>query len=213
MKDRIETKKRIAVISSNQDIALFFELEAMACGCSVCVFSSPPQEISQFDFVVLDLAAGYCFAEEDSCQIAAVCSDGRKTEQLGFDYVWEWPVSVQTVRNAYENTVVSKESIVDSSSSNNTLYFLSDPAYTVVYRNQTISLTQSEWQILHLLAEHSEQSVSREIVSNLFEEAKGNLAQVHICHLRKKLEAPFGIRLIETARGNGYTLKAKIVYL
>ncbi|MBQ2999019.1 MAG: helix-turn-helix domain-containing protein [Clostridia bacterium] len=209
----MENKKRIAVISSDHDLALFFELEAMACGCSVRVFSSPPQELSEFDFVVLDLAAGYCFAEEDSCQIAAVCRDGRKTEHLGFDYVWEWPISVQTVREAYENTVVLKKSIVESSVVNNILYFLSDPIYTVVYRNRTISLTQSEWLVLDLLAKAGGQIVDRAAISDLFAGTKGNLADVHICHLRKKLEAPFGIRLIETVRGNGYILKAKIVYL
>lgn len=209
----MENKKRIAVISSDHDVALFFELEAMACGCSVRVFSSPPQELSEFDFVVLDLTAGYCFAEEGSCQIAAVCKDGCKTQHLSFDYVWEWPVSVQTVREAYEDTVASNEVLVASSSQNNTIYFLSDSTYTVVYRNQTISLTQSEWLVLDLLAKAGGQIVDRAEISDLFAGTKGNLADVHICHLRKKLEAPFGIRLIETVRGNGYTLKAKIVYL
>jgi len=214
MKDQMKSKKRIAVISSDHEIASFFELEAMACGCPVCVFSSPPQEISEFDFVVLDLAAGYCFAEEATCQIAAVGTNGQKTEHLGFDYVWEWPISVQTVREAYETTVATKELRIDASGfSNHTLYFLSEPAYTVVYRNQTISLTQSEWLVLDLLAKADGQIVDRAEISNLFAGTKGNLADVHICHLRKKLEAPFGIRLIETVRGNGYILKAKIVYL
>ncbi len=214
MRDQIENKKRIAVISSDHDIASFFELEAMACGCPVRVFSSPPQEISEFDFVVLDLAAGYCFAEEATCQIAAVSTNGQKTEHLGFDYVWEWPISVQTVRDAYENTVATKEWRINSSTpSNNTIYFLSDPAYTVVYRNQTISLTQSEWLVLDLLAKAGAQIVDRATISDLFVGTKGNLADVHICHLRQKLESPFGIRLIETVRGKGYILKAKIVYL
>lgn len=213
MKDQMENKKRIAVISSDQDLALFFELEAVACGCSVRVFSSPPQEISEFDFVVLDISAGYCFAEEGSCRIAAVCTNGRKIEHHTFDYIWEWPVSVQTVRDAYESKGISNKSSIDFSFSNNTLYFLSDPAYTVVYRNQTIALTQSEWLVLDLLAKSHGQTVDRAAISDLFAGTKGNLSDVHICHLRKKLEAPFGIRLIETARGNGYTLKAKIVYL
>lgn len=209
----LETKKRIAVISSNSDIVSFFELEAMACGCPVQVLSSPPQELSKFDFVVLDLASGYCFSEDGTCQIAAVYVDQSPSEQNAFDYVWEWPVSIQTVREAYEGTVSTRESFDNDSSSKNTIYFLSDKTYTVVYLNQTISLTQSEWLVLDLLAKAGGQMVDRAAISDLFAGTKANLADVHICHLRKKLEAPFGIRLIETVRGNGYTLKAKIVYL
>jgi len=216
MKDRIVRKKRIAVISANAEMASFFEWEAMACGCLVQVFSSPPQELSEFDFIVLDVAAGYCFVEEETCQIAAVSSQGNKVATHRFDYVWEWPLSVETVREAYEGIegiVDFKEVTVTDSSQKNTLYFSFDQPDTVVYRNQMISLTHSEWMVLRLLAEHSEQSVGREELSQLFEETGGNLVDVHICHLRKKLEAPFGIRLIETVRGKGYTLKAKIVYL
>ena len=213
MNDRNNHKKRIAVISSNRDISSFFELEAMACGCSVRVFSSPPQELLEFDFVVLDLAAGYCFLENSSCQSAAVCAKGKKAELNCFDYVWEWPVSVQTVREAYEDTICVKVPVTTEFAQNNTIYFLTEPTNTVVYRNQTIALTQSEWRILQLISKSPEQSVSREEISALFEDVKGNLPQVHICHLRKKLEEPFGIRLIETVRGKGYSLKAKVIYL
>lgn len=213
MKDRSKSKKRIAIISSNEEIAAFFELEAIACGCSARVFSTPPQEILGFDFVVSDLAAGYCFSGNSSCQVAALCTQGKKANLNSFDYVWEWPISVETVREAYEDTVCVKEVIAEEISQSNTIYFLSEPMNTVVYRNQTISLTQSEWQILQLLAKVSEQFVGKEALAALFEECNGNLVQVHICHLRKKLEEPFGIRLIETVRGIGYSLKASVVYL
>lgn len=206
-------KKHIAVVSKHRELSMFFELEALACGCSVRVFTAPPQDISEFDFVVIDLEAGYCFSQNDTCQIAVVCRGKRTMDLHQFDYVWDWPVSIETVREAYEGAPLLKTSDCVTSSEKSKIYFLSEKEYSVVYRNQTIALTESEWLVLKLLAERPEKIVPREALSALFEGTQGNVADVHICHLRKKLEAPFGIRLIETVRGKGYLLKAKIVYL
>ena len=213
MKHKNSCKKRIAVISENREISMFFELEAKACGCSVQTFSAPPEDVSAFDLVVLDLAAGICFSQSDTCLIAALCVGERKSEAQRFDYVWEWPISVGTVREAYEGTTSIKAESVTTAEIKPTIYFLPEQENTVVYRNQTIGLTSSELLVLKLLADRRPEAVSRAELSALFEGTQGNLADVHICHLRKKLEAPFGVRLIETVRGKGYLLKAKIVYL
>ncbi|MBO5937975.1 MAG: winged-helix domain-containing protein [Clostridia bacterium] len=213
MKHKNSCKKRIAVISPKREISMFFELEATACGCPVRVFSAPPEELSEFDLVVLDLAAGYCFSQSDTCRIVAVSADGKKPDQHRFDDVWEWPISIETVREAYEGTTSVKEETVASSESNPTIYFLPEQENTVVYRNQTIALTSSECLVLKLLADRFGEPISRTEISALFEGTQGNLADVHICHLRKKLEAPFGVRLIETVRGQGYCLKANAIYL
>ena len=212
MKQNNARKKRIAVISSAREISMFFELEAMACGCPVQVFSAPPQELSDFDLVILDTSAGICFSQNESCKIAALCIGTKKIDRDCFDYLWEWPLSIETVREAYEGTFAIKE---ESTKVNQeaSLYFLSDSEDAVIYRNQTISLTHSEWLVLRLLADREKTPVSRTEISDLFEGTQGNIADVHICHLRKKLENPFGIRLIETVRGKGYALKAKSIYL
>ena len=51
-------RKSIAIVSSDLEIASFFELEAIACGCETSVYSVPPEEVSSYDLVVLDLASG-----------------------------------------------------------------------------------------------------------------------------------------------------------
>ena len=213
METKKSYKKHIAVVSKHREISMFFELEALACGCSVRVFTAPPQDISEFDFVVVDLDTGYCFSQNDMCQIAAVCRGKKTMDMRHFDYVWDWPLSIETVREAYDGGALVKNSDAVIPSEKSTIYLLPEKDHTIVYRNQTIGLTESEWIVLKLLADRFGATVSREELSTLFEGTKGNVADVHICHLRKKLEAPFGIRLIETVRGKGYVLKAKIVYL
>ena len=108
MKRSNTRKKRIAVISSTREISMFFELEAMACGCPVQVFSAPPQELSDFDLVILDISAGICFSQDESCEIAVLCTGNKKIDRERFDYIWEWPLSIETVREAYEGTVAIK---------------------------------------------------------------------------------------------------------
>ena len=213
MKHKTYYKKRIAVISQDREVSTFFELEALACGCSVDMFSDPPQEVSDFDLVVIDLRVGYCFSPTDTCQIAAVCVGDKTVDKSHFDYVWKWPLSVETLREAYEGISAVETEPSKISFEKPTIYFLLKEPHTVVYRNQTLSLTGSEWQVLSLLADRHGEAVHRSEIAALFEGTQGNLADVHICHLRKKLETPFGIRLIDTMRGKGYCLKANAVYL
>ena len=52
--------------------------------------------------------------------------------------------------------------------------------------------------------------VRRDELMRLFGAEKGNIADVYISRLRKKLEDPHGPRIIETVRGEGYRLKVKI---
>ena len=40
-------------------------------------------------------------------------------------------------------------------------------------------------------------------------EEKGNMTDVYIHHLRKRLEEPYGIRVISTVRGVGYRLDTR----
>lgn len=71
----------------------------------------------------------------------------------------------------------------------------------------TVALTPAEWAIYGCLAEHRGETVSREVLQALLGTlAGGNRVEVHMCHLRSKLEKPQGVRLIETVRGRGYRM-------
>lgn len=67
-----------------------------------------------------------------------------------------------------------------------------------------VALTPTEYSLLHLLAMHKGELVSRNMIySHLFDEeddSLSNLIEVHISNLRKKL----GKTLIVTRRGHGY---------
>ena len=74
----------------------------------------------------------------------------------------------------------------------------------VLMGNRQISLTDKEFAVLSLLVQNGEAGVSKQALAALLDSEGTNEAQVYICHLRRKLEDAFGIRLIKTVRGVWY---------
>lgn len=79
--------------------------------------------------------------------------------------------------------------------------------------DREIKLSPDEVTVLRALSE-TETLVSRDELSRLLghEEKCGNLVDVYICRLRKKLEKPLGYRVITTVRGVGYKSERKFEY-
>ena len=205
-------KNRIAVVSADVSFADFFAWEARACGCPVEIFPEPPQSFAGFDLAVLDLRVGVCLSEDSRCRLAVVVPDGVERSYATADFVWELPIDVAVVRAAYEQLEAQQEEKVpvEAERQSFSIYVVSEEKRTVLYRNRTIGLTESEWRILMLLGEREGVVVSKECLAEALSAAAGNAVNVHICHLRQKLEAPFGVRVLETVRGGGYRLKVAL---
>jgi len=87
-----------------------------------------------------------------------------------------------------------------------------DQATRQVQRGEhPIELTTREYELLLLLMRHARQVLTREqILDQVWgydAEAETNVLEVHVGHLRQKLEAHCGSRLIQTIRGVGYALR------
>jgi DNA-binding response OmpR family regulator len=84
-----------------------------------------------------------------------------------------------------------------------------DPAaHTVVRGDDYIALTAKEFAILEFLLRHTNQVIRREqledhVWSYDFE-GMSNVVDVHIRRLRRKVDDPYDMKLIETVRGVGY---------
>ena len=87
-----------------------------------------------------------------------------------------------------------------------------DPLTRLVYRaGRRIDLTALEYELLAFLLTHARQVLTREeILKQVWgyaDDAASNALEVHIAHLRQKLEVDGGTRLIQTIRGIGYALR------
>ncbi len=78
---------------------------------------------------------------------------------------------------------------------------------TATFGDQHFSLSDNEFKVLNLLCEHRGETVSREELQELLGADEGNMGDVYICHLRRKLDNKLGLKLIYTVRGKGYVLK------
>ena len=88
-----------------------------------------------------------------------------------------------------------------------------DPATRVVQRDHAeISLTPREFALLEFLMRRRGEVVAKtEILSNVWDTnytGDPNVVEVYVGYLRRKVDAPFGRRALETVRGVGYRLAA-----
>ena len=86
-----------------------------------------------------------------------------------------------------------------------------DPAAKEVRRGgQRITVTAREYAVLEYLIRHRGQVVSKaQILRAVWDPAydgDDNIVEVYIGYLRRKIDAPFKARSIETVRGQGYRL-------
>jgi len=86
-----------------------------------------------------------------------------------------------------------------------------DPAARTVTRaGRLVGLTSREFAVLEFLARRAGDVVSRsELLDHVWDqnyEGSGNVVDVYVGYLRRKLEDPFGRPLIRTVRGSGYTI-------
>jgi len=87
-----------------------------------------------------------------------------------------------------------------------------DPATREAMRSETaLSLTVTEFNLLHLLLRHPRQVLERrQILNEVWGYDFGgddNVLEIYIGYLRKKLEADGSPRIIQTVRGVGYVLR------
>lgn len=94
-------------------------------------------------------------------------------------------------------------------------YQLGELTVDVVHRRASrcgreLALSQREFQLLVILAQHAGRTLSRaDIIEHLWgldQTTDDNALDAHVSRLRRKLDAPFPLKLIRTVRGVGYRL-------
>jgi DNA-binding response OmpR family regulator len=87
-----------------------------------------------------------------------------------------------------------------------------DPATHIVERaGQPLELTAKEYALLEYFMRHPNWLITREMAeSHIWSydfQASSNVIDVYVRRLRKKIDDPFEVKLIETVRGSGYRMR------
>ena len=88
---------------------------------------------------------------------------------------------------------------------------LNEATHTVSYKRQKVELTGREFALLLHLVKHKGETVTRASAAGAVWGKDGgadtNIVDVYVRYLREKLDEKFGIKIISTVRGEGYTIK------
>lgn len=89
---------------------------------------------------------------------------------------------------------------------------LIDPiTHTVEREGQPIDLTPKEFALLEYLMYHANRVVTREMIEqhiwNYDFECESNVIDAYVRRLRRKIDAPFAVKLLTTVRGVGYRMQ------
>ena len=209
-------KKRIAIFSSNVLLSRFFELEALLLDMKVEIFTDFSENITNYDLVIIDSDTVFAVPDAFYCPVSLVSSKFDEAdldnEKDGECYRLTWPTSVESIRKFLYMANISKNSDPHTTTEDkyNIIYCSSNYTGVVWYKNKKIELSEAEMKLLVCLCEANGNTVSRTDLNALFGANNGNIADVYIHHLRKKLETPFSYKLIYTVRSKGYCIKAKL---
>ena len=200
--------KEIAVVSKNKALARLIELEAMSCGAIPKLFVSFPKDADSFSVVFIDV---------DSVDFVSAHL-GEKVVAISAGYAEDMPQ-----RLTYPPSLIRiREYILSSgrtAASNNNFELIGDKK--VIYFDdrqcsirlgaESCHLSEYEMKLLRYLCDRFGNTVSRAELSELLGVDKGNICDVYICHLRKKLENNGERKIIYTVRNQGYMTKYKAV--
>lgn len=124
----------------------------------------------------------------------------------------ERPFLLEDLVNAVSEMMSGEAAVMQSPAvlSEEKVLYLSREEMCAEYGGYTVRFTEREFRLLDALAENAGSPVSRE---KLLEEAwdglesRGNVVDVYVGYLRKKLEPVFGKGVILSVRGMGYAFE------
>lgn len=200
----------VAIISKRKDFIRFFELEALSLGFCVCSLERMPAEQSAFDLLVIDASALKQTAALQGERILFVGDDSDGTDDRSGVRRATYPMAISELRAIYEQVAYGEPAArreVATDESEERIFFYRELENTVGFLGRNIVLSEYEARLLLRLCQSKGEAVSREELNLLLGASGGNIADVYICRLRKKLEEADGRRRIFTVRSKGYRIE------
>ncbi len=204
---------------------LYLEISAFCPNVSVAggISEEVQGEIAAADFTVLDAEIFACMAEDapelESTQVLlfgypeALAAVSPKIA-AGFR-IFTRPFSITSFLSSFfekseeadfgVRVAKHRKSAADS-------LILNEKEHTVSYKRETVELTKREFALLLYLISNKGGTVTRAQAAKAVwekEDTDTNIVDVYVRYLREKLDEKFGIKLISTVRGIGYTIKTE----
>lgn len=203
---------KIAVVSKNKEFSRFFEIEALSFGAEAVCYERLCDDSPELSLIIVDADTVKQGASVSANKMLIISSDGTQNERFKGMRFSTYPMSVEELRSIFEEikygeyTATAQDKKIDQSTDR--IYFYKNSPLTVRYGELIISLSENEARLLECLCQNAYKTVERAELQQLLGAEQGNITDVYICKLRKKLEAQSKKRLIYSVRSVGYKIMA-----
>ncbi len=201
----------LIIVTADARMGSVIEAEATLCGVSALVYTELQgigrEQWEQTRIAIVDLDGKIGGSIPEHVRVLGLCRDPEtlmpRARRLAH-VLFRRPCRMAELRREI-SAVLQHENrpLPTAQPKPSTLQLLQD-SRCVLLGNTQISLSDKEFSVLSLLMQKGEEGLSKEELAALFGNGLSNEGQVYICHLRKKLEHAFGVRLIKTVRNKGY---------
>ena len=211
--------KTAVIFSNDEKLSAFIRNELLLLDYNVIpadlTYTEPDVVVFDTTSVEFSQEVRTLIAISTSClKIAVINKESDRLTMPEFDYFLSFPFLIKELRSI----IIAPSNTSDPQNSEDAKLFekcfIADRArHGIVFKNSYINLSEYEFKLLELLCKNANTCVKREDINSLFGTDDGNIADVYICHLRNKLEIPFGIKVIYTVRKKGYLTDHVIKYV
>lgn len=201
--------KRVAIITLNPAVKEFISPEIELFGYDVMTFSNTSNPLELFDFAIVDVDTVTSGIADIPVPIVTLSENHSiETDNVSSGRL-SWPCRLTDISRLCllfgSSAVADGESKAKDTDSVSII-----DGNTVVVNNHYVKLSHHELALLQELCMANGEIVSRERIMGLLGADDGNISDVYICHLRKKLDEKLGRKLIITERGKGYRTNLRL---
>lgn len=199
---------KIAIITADKKLAQLCDAECRLCGYETEIFLSSQSLKGSFVKYLWDIDTVTDVSKlSENCTIR-MSSEKDFTED---DRNIHIPPSLKKLRcliNSSERTVNSN--ITEEPKD---LILKDRKTRTISFGDKIATLSEYEFKVLEYLCQNRAKPVKREVLNKILDADSGNISDVYIYHLRKKLEDLCGNRMIKTVRSIGYSIDISLTEL
>ncbi len=198
--------EKIAIVTTDKKLAELCEAECMLCGYSVEVFMSAQALHSSFTRYLWDIDTVPDMAKMSEKNTIRM---SRKADVFEDEKNIRIPPSLKKLRQSINS--FSKAEPTYEYDVHKALVLKNRKTRTISFGDRFADLSEYELKVLEYLCKNRSKPVKREEINSILGAEKGNISDVYVCHLRKKLEDLCGNRMISTVRSKGYMITIDLV--
>ncbi len=207
--------KSAAIFTKDNRFARMLDIELSSIGVNVLSEDEKEQYSNSELYTIIDLDS-YNISDitdiENSGTIIGFSKREKKEikdRDVNCSFFFKRPFLTSELLQIFASADDSKAHKSKTAHSHKKLHYLSvdKNERLALWGDLKIPLSENEYRVLTLLCENRGKLVKRERLYSLLGAEDGNMGDVYICHLRRKIDNKLGLKLIYTVRGKGYILK------